>query len=352
VKNDVALFCHQLFFRQIATARAAPWESVISEKFSFISLFDGAARAGQIQQANDWLLLLVFYTIQNILLFGLPYGGVQKFLLVLAKKLPVEAPVIQIEKLTKSYGNKLVLKGIDLEVQPGEASRGQIIGYIGPNGAGKSTTIKILTGLLTEYGGSVKVNGLEVSQNSLEIKAMIGYVPENAVLYDTLSPVEYFRFLGSLYGVDQAAMEQKGGELLRIFGLYENRNNRMTSFSKGMKQKVLLISGMIHNPQIIFFDEPLSGLDANSVILLKEILQRLSQAGKTLFYSSHIMEVVEKICDRIVLLKEGAIIAHGTFQELQNQQHSDSLEQLFNQLTGNNEHLALAEEFVSIISDE
>lgn len=258
----------------------------------------------------------------------------------------MEAPVIQIEKLTKSYGNKLVLKGIDLEASPG-----QIIGYIGPNGAGKSTTIKILTGLLTDYGGSVKVNGLEVSQNSLEVKSMIGYVPENAVLYDTLSPVEYFRFLGSLYGVDQAAMEQKGGELLRIFGLYENRHNRMTSFSKGMKQKVLLISGMIHNPEIIFFDEPLSGLDANSVILLKEILQRLSQAGKTLFYSSHIMEVVEKICDRIVLLKEGSIIAHGTFQELQNQQHSGSLEQLFNQLTGNNEHLALAEEFVSIIND-
>lgn len=258
-------------------------------------------------------------------------------------------PIIQIKNLTKSYGSNLVLKGIDLQVQPGEASRGQIIGYIGPNGAGKSTTIKILTGLLTDYGGSVKVNGLEVSQHPLEIKTMIGYVPENAVMYDTLSPVEYFRFLGSMYGMNQAAIQQKGGELLRIFGLHENRNNRMTSFSKGMKQKVLLISGMIHNPEIIFFDEPLSGLDANSVILLKEILQRLSQAGKTLFYSSHIMEVVEKICDRIVLLKEGAVIAHGTFQELQNQQHSGSLEQLFNQLTGNNEHLALAEEFVELV---
>ncbi len=256
----------------------------------------------------------------------------------------MESPIIQIKNLTKSYGENLVLKGIYLEVQSG-----QIIGYIGPNGAGKSTTIKILTGLLTEYGGSVKVNGLEVRQHPLEIKAMIGYVPENAVMYDTLSPLEYFRFLGSLYGVDRKATEQKGSELLRIFSLYENRNNRMTSFSKGMKQKVLLISGMIHNPEIIFFDEPLSGLDANSVILLKEILQRLSQAGKTLFYSSHIMEVVEKICDRIVLLKEGAVIAHGTFQELQNQQHSGSLEQLFNQLTGNNEHLALAEEFVFLL---
>ena len=254
--------------------------------------------------------------------------------------------IIQIQNLTKSYGNNLVLKGIDLDVQPG-----QIIGYIGPNGAGKSTTIKILTGLLTEYGGSAKIAGLEVSQHPLEIKQMLGYVPENAVMYDTLSPAEYFRFLGSLYGLDRRDTEQKGGELLRIFGLYDNRNSRMTSFSKGMKQKVLLISGMIHNPQIIFLDEPLSGLDANSVILLKEILQRLSQTGKTLFYSSHIMEVVEKICDRIVLLKEGVVIAHGTFQELQNQQHSGTLEQLFNQLTGNNEHLALADEFVQILSE-
>ena len=258
----------------------------------------------------------------------------------------MEAPIIQITNLTKSYGNNLVLKGIDLEVQPA-----QIIGYIGPNGAGKSTTIKILTGLLTDYGGEVKVKGLEVRDHPLEVKRVIGYVPENAVMYDVLSPMEYFRFLGSLYKKEIGEIEAKGGELLRLFGLYPNRNDRMTSFSKGMKQKVLLISGMIHNPDIIFFDEPLSGLDANSVILLKEILQRLSQAGKTLFYSSHIMEVVEKICDRIVLLKEGAVIAHGTFQELQNQQHSGSLEQLFNQLTGNNEHLALADEFVSIVGN-
>lgn len=270
-------------------------------------------------------------------------------------------PIIEIVNLTKCYGDKLVLKGINLKVEAdenlikgeasrGEASRGQIIGYIGPNGAGKSTTIKILTGLLTDYGGEVKVKGMEVREQPLEVKRLIGYVPENAVMYDTLSPMEYFRFLGSLYKKEAREIDYKGNELLRVFGLYDNRQQRMSSFSKGMKQKVLLISGMIHNPDIIFFDEPLSGLDANSVILLKEILQRLSQAGKILFYSSHIMEVVEKICDRIVLLKEGAVIADGTFAELQNLQHSGSLEQLFNQLTGNDEHLVLADEFVQIIN--
>ncbi len=274
-------------------------------------------------------------------------------------------PIIEINDLTKHYGTNMVLKGINLKVEakksPGDASPsdaspgdstsvGNIIGYIGPNGAGKSTTIKILTGLLTDYGGEVKVKGMEVRDQPLEVKRLIGYVPENAVLYDALSPMEYFRFLGSLYKKESREIEAKGSELLRVFGLYDNRQQRMSSFSKGMRQKVLLISGMIHNPDIIFFDEPLSGLDANSVILLKEILQRLSQAGKTLFYSSHIMEVVEKICDRIVLLKEGAVIADGTFAELQTLQHSGSLEQLFNQLTGNDEHLALADEFVHIVN--
>ncbi len=265
-------------------------------------------------------------------------------------------PIIEINNLTKYYGQNLVLKGINLRVESdsvseiGELSRGHIIGYIGPNGAGKSTTIKILTGLLTDYGGEVKVKGMEVREQPLEVKRLIGYVPENAVMYDTLSPMEYFRFLGSLYKKNSREIETKGTELLRVFGLYDNRQQRMSSFSKGMKQKVLLISGMIHNPDIIFFDEPLSGLDANAVILLKEILQRLSQAGKTLFYSSHIMEVVEKICDRIVLLKEGAVIADGTFAELQKLQHSGSLEQLFNQLTGNDAHLALADEFVQIVN--
>lgn len=255
-------------------------------------------------------------------------------------------PIIQTRNLTKFYGKNQILKGIDLSVLPG-----QIIGYIGPNGAGKSTTIKILTGLLTEYGGEVKVKGMEVAEQPLAVKQLIGYVPENAVIYDVLTPTEYFRFLGSLYQKSGEAMEKKGDELLRIFGLYSHRDDRMTSFSKGMKQKVLLISGMLHNPDIIFFDEPLSGLDANSVILLKEILQQLSKAGKTLFYSSHIMEVVEKICDRIILINQGTIIADGSFHELQNQQHSGSLEQLFNQLTGNNEHIALADEFVQIIRD-
>lgn len=251
---------------------------------------------------------------------------------------------IQINNLHKSFGNNLVLKGIRLEIP-----KGQIIGYIGLNGAGKSTTIKILTGLIEDYAGEVKINGLEVKDNTLEVKRIIGYVPENAIIYDSLTPLEFLRFLGGLHHFNLNEIETKAKELLRLFGLQDHRNERMNSFSKGMKQKVLLISGMIHNPEIMFLDEPLSGLDANSIILVKEIFQSLRNEGKTLFYSSHIMEVVEKISDRIVLINHGEVIADGSIEDLKKLQHLESLEQLFNQLTGNNEHVALAKQFVEII---
>lgn len=253
--------------------------------------------------------------------------------------------VIKISNLQKAYGSSLVLKDVNLEVNSGE-----IIGYIGPNGAGKSTTIKILIGMIPDYTGNVEVMGLDVKANPLEVKRLIGYVPENASLYDTLSPMEYLRFLGSLYQLETDQIEEKATELLRLFALYDQRDDRMTTFSKGMKQKVLLISGILHNPEVIFLDEPLSGLDANAVILVKEILSQLKHAGKTIFYSSHIMDVVEKISDRIVLINKGTVIANGTFEELKSQREMGSLEQIFNQLTGNNEHVQLAEEFIQVMN--
>ena len=252
---------------------------------------------------------------------------------------------IKISNLQKAYGSALVLKDVNLEVDSGE-----IIGYIGPNGAGKSTTIKILIGMIPDYKGDVEVMGLDVKANPLEVKRLIGYVPENASLYETLSPMEYLRFLGSLYQLETDQIEEKATELLRLFALYDQRDDRMTTFSKGMKQKVLLISGILHNPEVIFLDEPLSGLDANAVILVKEILSQLKNAGKTIFYSSHIMDVVEKISDRIVLINKGTIIANGTFDELKSQRETGSLEQIFNQLTGNNEHVQLAEEFIQVMN--
>jgi ABC-2 type transport system ATP-binding protein len=245
------------------------------------------------------------------------------------------SPIITIKNLTKSYGTNSVLRGINLDIEAGK-----IIGYIGPNGAGKSTTLKILTGIIPDFKGEVYVMGMDVRENALEIKRKIGFIPENAMLYETLTPIEYLTFIGQLYEMSISEIEKKAQDLLALFGLSANVHQRMVTFSKGMKQKVLLIAGMIHNPEIIFLDEPLSGLDANAVILVKEILVQLRNNGKTIVYSSHIMDVVEKISDRIVLINKGEIIANGSFEELKSTQNA-SLEQIFAQLTGSTESTSL-----------
>jgi ABC-2 type transport system ATP-binding protein len=253
--------------------------------------------------------------------------------------------VISTQHLSKTFKTK-VLNDINLTIQPGE-----IIGYIGPNGAGKSTTIKILTGIIPDFDGEATVLGMDIRKDVLEIKRKIGYIPENAALYETLTPLEYLHFVGMLYNLERAAIEKKAKELLHIFDLANYMETRMSAFSKGMRQKVLLIAGMIHNPSLLFLDEPLSGLDANAVILVKEILTQLKRGGKTIFYSSHIMDVVEKISDRIIIINKGEMIANGTFEEL-NRQATGSLETIFTELTGNKEHISTAGQFINILESK
>jgi ABC-2 type transport system ATP-binding protein len=258
----------------------------------------------------------------------------------------IKEPIITIKDLKMNFGEKEVLKGVNLEVY-----EGQIIGYIGPNGAGKSTTVKIMLGLIEGYTGEVKILGQDISNNNIEYKKKVGYVPEIAEMYDTLTAREYLTFIGELYGLDHDEADKKAQKLTKLFGIEEVYNSRISSYSKGMKQKVLIISSLLHNPDILFFDEPLSGLDANSVMIVKEILAELSAKGKTIFYSSHIMDVVEKISNRIILLKDGQIVADGSFQELKDNCMEGSLEEIFNQLTGFNEHKSIADEFVSIVQE-
>lgn len=236
-------------------------------------------------------------------------------------------PLIRIVDLKKSYGEKEILKGINLDIFPG-----QVIGYIGPNGAGKSTTVKILTGLIEDFTGTVEINGINIQKDPLAVKALLGYVPENAELYDVLTPMEYLDFVGKLYGMEDKVIQERSLKLLAAFGLESNVNNRMDTFSKGMRQKVLLISGIIHNPEIIVLDEPLSGLDANAVIFVKELISLLAKEGKTIFYCSHMMDVVEKVSDRILLINQGSIIADGTIEELKTDPN-ESLEHIFAKLT-------------------
>lgn len=254
--------------------------------------------------------------------------------------------IIQFSRLRKQYSGNYVLKGIDLQVDGG-----QIIGYIGPNGAGKSTTIKILTGIISDFEGEVNVLGMDIRKQPQEIKQRIGYIPEQAALYEVLTPLEYLDFVGKLYRLEESVIEKKAWELLRLFELADKAETRMSSFSKGMRQKVLLISGLIHNPEIIFLDEPLSGLDANAVILVKEILAQLKQAGKTIFYSSHLMDVVEKISDRIIIISKGEVIADGTFETLKANAHQGSLENIFTALTGDEQHQTTAGHFIDILKN-
>jgi len=251
-------------------------------------------------------------------------------------------PIITLKNLHKRYGTKQVLRGIDIHIYPG-----QIIGYIGPNGAGKSTTVKILCGLITDYEGQVYVKGMNLRDHIVEVKSNIGYVPELAELYDVLTPLEFLTMMAELYNMKKDIASERIIKMLRAFGLENNINDRMDTFSKGMKQKVLITSGLLHNPDIIILDEPLTGLDANSVIIVKELLSKLAKEGKTIFYCSHMMDVVEKVSDRIILINEGTIVADGSFEQLKEKQGDRSLEKIFADLTAKDSLNAAADELLN-----
>lgn len=258
----------------------------------------------------------------------------------------MEEAVVEIDDLRKSYASKTVLQGVSFKV-----NRGEIIGYIGPNGAGKSTTVKIMLGIEEGYQGKVEFFGRDISDGVIDYKRKIGYVPEVADVYDSLTGQEYLTFIGELYGLDYQQADYKAKSMMELFGIGEVYHSRIASYSKGMRQKLLIISSLIHNPELLFFDEPISGLDANSVMVFKEIMAQLAKQGKTIFYSSHIMDVVEKISSRIILLHDGKIAADGTFEELRLQNTEGSLEEIFNQLTGFSEHAEIAERFVSVVGE-
>lgn len=244
----------------------------------------------------------------------------------------MQNPIIQVQHLTKSFPQGStsleVLKGINFEIYPGE-----IIGYLGSNGAGKSTTVKILCGILPDFRGEVSILGYDVRKNPLAIKHKIGYIPENAIMYEHLTPTEYLEFVGTLYGLPLKEIQQKITRFLSHFEMSDYAHTRMTTFSKGMKQKIHIISGLLHDPDILFLDEPLNGLDANAVILVKEMIAQLARQGKTIFYCSHLMDVVEKLATRIIIINNGLVIANDTLTELKNSQQAQSLEELFARLT-------------------
>ena len=232
-------------------------------------------------------------------------------------------------ELSKSYGTQPALQALSFRVEPGE-----ILGLLGPNGAGKSTTVKILTGMIKADAGRAIVAGFDVAIAPLEVKRRIGYVPESGALFETLTPVEYLDLVASLHHLEPAVGRTRADELLELFSLGQARDKRLFELSKGMKQKVLISAAFIHRPEVLFFDEPLNGLDANAAMLVKELLRGMAAQGRTVLFSSHILDVVERMCTRIVVIDEGRKIAEGRARDLLEATGASSLDGAFSRLTG------------------
>ena len=236
--------------------------------------------------------------------------------------------MIHVSELTKNYGRTVAVDDINFEIP-----RGQIVGYLGPNGAGKSTTVKMLVGILKPTRGQIVVAGCESQTDNIELKRRIGYVPEDAILYETLTPVEYLQLVGQLYHMTEKSIAKKIDYFLKVFQLTRAAHQRISSLSKGMRQKVLIISVLLHNPDVLFLDEPFSNLDVSTVTLLKKILQDLASIGKTVFYCTHILDVAENICHRFLILNRGKVVADGNLDELREMAHRTSLEEIFALMT-------------------
>jgi ABC-2 type transport system ATP-binding protein len=212
--------------------------------------------------------------------------------------------------------------------------KGEIVGLLGPNGAGKSTTIKIIAGILAASTGSVSVGGLPLPERAVDVKQRIGYVPEAAFLFESLTGQEFLELMGRLHDVDENTLQNRIRDILHTFELSSDRESRLDTYSKGMRQKILIGAALLHNPDLILLDEPLSGLDVNAAIMIKDLIAALAKEGKTILYSSHVLDVVEKICDRALIIHKGHLIAQGTPENLKTSAGQSTLEDVFRSLTG------------------
>ena len=248
--------------------------------------------------------------------------------------------LIEIHNLVKRYGDKIAVDNISLDVHAGE-----VFGFLGPNGAGKTTTIKMIVGLLQPTSGSVSVGGYDVQAQPLLAKAASGYVPDTPNLYAKLTGRELLRFVGDLYDLDRNQVAQRTDELLRMFDLTAAADDTVDSYSHGMQQKASLASALMHDPRVLVLDEPTVGLDPKSARLIKDILRQMADRGAAVFLSTHILEIAERMCDRIGIINKGVLIAVGTMNELRalGKAGEVSLEDIFLGLTGGAEEAEIAE---------
>lgn len=241
--------------------------------------------------------------------------------------------MISVKNLTKKYSQDFTaLDNISFEI-----NKGEICGYIGTNGAGKSTTVKILMGVLDFDFGNAEVNGFDVRKNSFEVKEIVGYVPETPNLFNSLSSKEFLEFIGTVRNIETGLLKRRIDNFSELFDFNEGLNESIGNLSKGNKQKVLITSALLHNPEVIFFDEPLNGLDANSIFIFLDLLAFLASKQKTILYCSHLLNTIEKISTKIILLDKGKIVLDVSTGELQKSENYTDLENLFRSLKPENE---------------
>jgi ABC-2 type transport system ATP-binding protein len=252
--------------------------------------------------------------------------------------------VLEITNLCKRYRGIPSIEDINFRIRAGE-----IVGYLGPNGSGKSTTVKIITGLLQPNEGSVLFEGKDIREDMVGFRSTLGYVPEEAHVYTYLSGLEYLQLVGRLRGLGERDIERKATQMLKLLGLESWRYSPISFYSKGMKQRVLIAAALMHNPKLLVFDEPLSGLDVVSARLFKDLLQELAAQGKAILYISHVLEVVEQVCDRVIVIAKGKILADAAPAELAKVMQLANLQDVFAQLVQQEDTRVLARQLVDVM---
>lgn len=252
--------------------------------------------------------------------------------------------MLEIRGLTRYYRNIKVVNDVSFAVRPGE-----VTGYLGPNGSGKSTTVKIITALIEPSRGNVFLDGRNIRDDLMGFRRRLGYVPEEAILYNYLTGLEYLQLIGRLRGMPLHVVDRRANDLLELFSLHPHRHAPIANYSKGMKQRVLISAALMHNPDVLILDEPLSGIDVSSAQLFKHLLTELARQGKMILYISHVLEVVERVCARVVIVYRGKIMADDSVENLRKLANLPSLEEIFTQLVEQRDLAAVARDIATAI---
>lgn len=253
--------------------------------------------------------------------------------------------MLEARALTKSFAGIPAVRNVSFQLEPG-----QVLGYLGPNGSGKSTTVKMITGLMEPTSGEVLYRGSGIRNRLVEYKRSLGYVPEEAHLYGHLGGLEYLELVGTLRELDEATLRSRSERFLHLFGLTEARHSPISSYSKGMRQRLLITAALLHDPDLLIFDEPESGLDVGTALIFRKLVSELSRKGKMILYCSHVLEVIEKVCTHVLVLHRGNVVAHESIAGIHALSSSPSLEAVFAELTEQTDSDAAARAMVAAMS--